>query len=98
MTLLWLGLGVFAQIAFAGFQAMLVIFSAGGISNRRELTPFQDWVFVQCMWLLPTISLGTAVLLIYLHVTRSPYFSHAWHLLPVSCSGLYLGYAMWVGR
>ena len=98
MSLTVLIIGVCAQLAFAGFQGMAVVFSGAAVANNSELTPFQDRVLSALMVLLPTLSLLTAGLLIVGYLTSAFWLSNLWHLLPVLGFGLYLLYLLCLNR
>lgn len=76
-------IGVVLQIAFAGMQAMMAIFAGAGLANSRELPEWVMSALMQCVWILPLISLTVAGLLIYFHTTKSPLLSYGWHAIPV---------------
>ncbi|MFP2962129.1 hypothetical protein ACLEPN_31200 [Myxococcus sp. 1LA] len=98
MSMVGLVVGVVAQLMFAFVLFMLVVFSAGGTLNNRELTPLQGHILDHCMWLVPGSSVVTAALLVVGHLTRASWLSHAWHLLPVATAGVYVAYVSALGR
>ncbi|WP_437880722.1 hypothetical protein [Pseudomonas sp. LRF_L74] len=98
MSLGVLILGVALQVAFAGFQAMLVIFGGAAIANKHELSPLQNQLLMHCIWLLPAISLGVAGLLVYFYQTKSALLGNGWHLLPIACCAVVVGYLIRINR
>lgn len=98
MSMVGLVVGVVAQLVFAFMQFMMVVFSAAGTMNTRELTPGQGRILDRCMWLVPGVSVVTAALLVVGYLTRASWLSNAWHLLPIATAALYFAYVAALGR
>lgn len=98
MSLTMLLVGVAVQVLFAFFQFMMVVFSAAGTANTRDLTPGQQRILFSFMWLLPAISVATAAVLVVGYRLQASWLSHAWHAVPVVCAALYFAYALRLSR
>ncbi|AKQ70109.1 hypothetical protein A176_007021 [Myxococcus hansupus] len=98
MSMTVLVVGVAAQVVLAFMQFMLVVFSAAGTMNTRDLSRGHTNILNTCMWLLPGISGATAALLIMGYRLRASWLSNAWHLVPVGCLALYLVYVARLGK
>ena len=64
MSMTVLVVGVAAQVVLAFMQFMMVVFSAAGTMNTRDLSRGHSNILNACMWVLPSISVATAALLI----------------------------------
>ncbi len=98
MSMTVLVVGVAAQAVLAFMQFMMVVFSAAGTLNTRDLSRGHTHILNACMWVLPGTSVATAALLIVGYRLRAAWLSNAWHLVPVGCFALYLVYVVRLGK
>ena len=91
-------LGIFFQMFLAGFQMLMVIFSAASIANSNELSLLEHKIFNGSIIVLPLVSIVIAVCLLIIYFSGSALYSHWVHLVPVALFATYMVYALSFSR
>jgi hypothetical protein len=94
MSLLGLILGAVAQLTFALFQFMSVVFSAAGLANGGDLSAAQTRILEAAMFGLPGASVAVVAWTGALYALDSEYQSGWWHAVPVVLFVAYVLYAV----
>lgn len=92
MSIVWVIIGSFLQLCLALFLFMLVVFSGGGIANGSSLGPVQLKIINLSMYLLPSICLLSAGIVIYQYLKGGSAYSYSWYALPVLATFFYFFY------
>lgn len=94
MSLVWGVIGLILQLFLAYFLFMLVVYSAGGVANGEALTRWQTAIFDGSMFVLPSLCLGSAALVIYGY--RAGWSAHAywWYAVPIVAATGYVLYTL----
>jgi hypothetical protein len=98
MSFGWTLIGTIAQLMLALFLFMVVVFSASGIANGASLGKFQMGVLNLSMYVLPALCVLSAIIVVYLHRHGGSAMSYWWYAMPLAATGLYLAYAISLGR
>lgn len=84
----------FAQLSFAGFATMLVIFASAGIANGHEISEFQNLIFTAFLFLIPVSSLLVIPSVVYVALKKPTKKVYRYHFIPVVLTLLFLVYAV----
>jgi len=98
MSLVWVVVASILQLFLAYFLFMLVVFSAGGVANGETLARWQMAIFNGSMFVLPSLCLGSAALVIYGYRTGWSAQAYWWFALPIVAATGFVLYALSVGR
>jgi hypothetical protein len=98
MSFGWTVVGTIAQLMLALFLFMLVVFSASGIANAASLGKFQLGILNVSMYVLPALCVVSALIVLYLQRHGGGVVSYWWYTMPLAATGLYLVYAIVLGR
>ena len=98
MSLVWVVVGSILQLFLAYFLFMLVVFSAGGVANGEALARWQTTIFNGSMFVLPSLCLVSAALVVYGY--RAGWSAHAywWYAVPIVAATGYVLYALSFNR
>lgn len=94
MTLGWVITGTIAQLMFAYFVFMLVVFSACSMTDSDKLGRVHSTILTLALYGLPASSVLSAGIVIHLYRQGAGASSWWWHALPVALAAIYLIYAI----
>ncbi|WP_445356023.1 hypothetical protein ACJJI5_08645 [Microbulbifer sp. EKSA008] len=92
MSLTWIIVGSFLQLSFCGFLFMMAAFAGGGVANRGNLSKLSSVILAASLYLLPSISILAAGIVIYQYNLGGDASSYWWHFMPVAAAALYIIY------
>ncbi|EIM01695.1 hypothetical protein LRK24_17215 [Rhodanobacter denitrificans] len=98
MTLGSVILGTIAQLMFAYFLFMLVVFSACSMAGNDKLARVHSTILTLTIYGLPASSVLSAGIVIHLYRHGAGASSWWWHALPVALAAIYLIYAISLNR
>lgn len=98
MSLGWVVAGTIGQIMLAYHLFLLTVFSAGGITNGRQLNKFHTRLLNVSLHGLPAACVGSAAIVLSLHVMGAGPAAYWWYGVPVGLAAGYLVYAGYLNR
>ncbi|WP_444930452.1 hypothetical protein ACJJIF_01300 [Microbulbifer sp. SSSA002] len=92
MSLTWVIIGSFFQLAFSGFLFMMAVFAWGGIANGKDLSTFSSAILAISLYFLPFLGLLSTGIVIYQYTHNGTASSYWWYLMPIVAAILYVLY------
>lgn len=97
MSLTWVIIGSYLQLALSGLLFMMAVFANGGLSNRGNLSKLSSMILAASMYLLPSIGILATGIVIYQYNHGGDASSYWWYIMPIFVAALYIIYinALW---
>ena len=98
MSLVWTVIGTVLELMFANFSFMAVIFAGAGMANGRTLSGIELGILNLSIFILPAVSVISAMIVIYLHWRGATASAYWWYAVPLVLLVLYLGFVTYLGK